>query len=907
MKKQKTGSTSLEYLFGNSFYDKTHVAKLPEQIVIFEQPSRSLPRFELSNDTLRIIYKTAEMLNTKEGPKLLAFHNPYLIWFHQDAKKQSWIPTNQGENAEMENDSQLNSVPQVEGWTDIRGYFVDTHDHKESQTRWSSVNAGFYQDLKLSQGGSKSPTRSYLLDISDEWKGEYSAVYMPEMSLGQNLQPQPQQYHLSLRKHMEDRPGEIIYFQTEEQHEDWRKKFSYAPVFFTDFENRYSQLGQDRKEGSQRILKAQHNKSQETVIARVYDPHHSQDSPRVEEVKVQLLREASILSKLVATGVCRNFRELCYSKTNSFMIVEEYVDQIPFTDWFSTTWCPEHADQTDTAAALSLMADLTNLVVSLNNAGVCHGNLCKDNFFVRTSPASFDSSVAVRMTSTPKIRYQPPEFSGRKTPGFSQMVGCSGFLKTLLGSRKGSFHLIGKESGINSSKMFRGASISFKIMLKGFGRERQQNGKHFTYNNADSSKPHEPQPTPAAKTGMSKADVYALGLLFVEILFGLDCRKACSQGTDSEAQIAKSIQEGSAEVLLGLEPLYNLDSRLVHMLVQMLHSDQVVRPEPQNCLQTISQVLHDCTNPAFKRQASGMKRSTVMSRQTIEGLWSGINSINHRKDSFKFAVPASSTIGAFEIQSAGKVPSEPDRQRSEVKHLLVQPQQESRIKGSSIFERSFQAIKRRSSLGLKTILSLESMISLKTELRAPPGVLLRRLGLSMSQKAISVRPLREHKTHEPSSHSLSPTRSLSLPGVCLTGREYFKPQNKLQKVKLEDGSVDKHYQRSCLHPRKSATQRPDASTRSISLCAQLTFERLKQKSNLSSSNTGSVMLKKKNSLPQSEVMLCKLLTANMIEMASLFSVVDKHTARKPQDIINKFSKPTKIGSFTSTYARIGTD
>ena len=221
----------------------------------------------------------------------------------------------------------------------------------------------------------------------------------------------PNLFGFHLKSAFDSIAGETLLFQTQEQQQRWKAKMALSCVFFADLASRFEckvQLG--HKHGSR--LLCMRNKSQNTshsVRFKEVRPDYG-SATTLEIIKVNMVNEARILLRLRDLRITPRFDELVHTK-HGLGIVEEFLDAIPFTDWFRDTWCFGLGGAKDSLPVLGLLLELSRLLFVLHEAEVSHENISKENICVKITATGESAEGASFLhqdlsTSTPKRRGQ---------------------------------------------------------------------------------------------------------------------------------------------------------------------------------------------------------------------------------------------------------------------------------------------------------------------------------------------------------------------------------------------------------------------------------------------------------------------------------------------------------------------
>ena len=140
----------------------------------------------------------------------------------------------------------------------------------------------------------------------------------------------------------------------------------------------------------------------------------------------------------------------------------------------------------------------------------------------------------------------------------------------------------------------------------------------------------------------------------MEILYGIDIEHALQQPYGIESEFIRKLFDRPKSVLPGREPLYNIDSRVVEMLVWMIDPDQALRPSAKACFNLLQTVLRDTlqnpSQPTVNTKTS--RKMSVLSRFSIEGLESSAGHCSTRR---------LGTISSKHITAAGSISGAPPK------------------------------------------------------------------------------------------------------------------------------------------------------------------------------------------------------------------------------------------------------
>ena len=876
---KKSSASTFNKLFESSFYQKPQsVATTDGNGETDELKIQDLP-LGLSGNTLRYLHDSCEMLHTRNGPKLLALHKNYLVCFKinpdqlfsdlQTIMQESADPALNSYTRDTTQQRGKSAPAQLEGYVEITGFLADTHTSLESR-----MSLAHQEDAILSPdrivGKSTQNSLTGLSELSAPSIGMYSAADASESPFPRSHN-RKRQHYIRLRKNFADRTGETIFFSSSQHFEEWRSKLAAVPVFFTDFEARYSIIDQQPRETSHMVWKVQLKSTNESYKARVIVLDTVLDTLKLQQTKSQLLQEFGVLKKVQNLDITPKMREICWSR-NGFVVVEEALETTTFAEWFSNSWVREYSDNKDLAAVLTLMLDLTALIIAIHAAGVSHGAIDKDHILVKNIPPSFESATTpLIMSSKPTSR--PVEHSIRVD--MSVMVRQSSYLQNLLAGGKPVLNRI--DSSTPTSTMLHKPLQNLKFLLTEFTQTHLESEILQQKDLGTGIKISAADETESSRLKLAQSlDVYLMGVLFLELIYGIDLAKSQSLQIGIHKEIIENFRQGVSEFISKQLPLYRIDPKLATLIGAMLDPNPDDRPTSEECFRRIYQNLQE----QMKRDPQGMRiqiqKSTMLSRQTFEGLYSGISSVHLRKTSFMLDP---SGILPSDLNSQGKNFSTLD-DRSFSKPLIQA--KGGLTKGSLASARAetgtSHSVSSKNS-GLKNLLATANQV--KSSEKASPGTLIRRLQLTCLPKTSGAVQLQSKSVD--CLHSTKRVNKTVFPKVFLSGRDMFRIEQRLTRKVLEDTVLDIASSHVSSLQKESQALRPgNTSNRSLTLRGYATFAKEFRHSVQNSSFAQSLAETKRRGSHQLDLSPAnggKLLN----DGSSLFSLADKQTGRFAQD------------------------
>ena len=322
----------------------------------------------------RIPTKPEQILTASGETKLLAVIEEYLVWYEE-------LPSSDGAIVPI---SATQKVERIVGLACISGMVCQDWLPSQATITAESPELGAHNKVPYSQSLPKPMNGS-------------STV------LG-----------IQLKATFNSSAGEILLFHNLEHKQSWRTKIARACVFFADLVNRFeykSQIG--HKRGS-RVLCVKNKESNSHHILRLKEVEaHIGNFTASDTPKNGIVHEAKILVRLQYSGISARFQELVQTRED-LGIVEEFLDAIPFTDWFRDTWCFGLGGAKDSLPVLGLLLELSRLIRTLHDHGVSHENISKENICVKitdnlhgetmlSESPHINSASTIKSTTQPKL------------------------------------------------------------------------------------------------------------------------------------------------------------------------------------------------------------------------------------------------------------------------------------------------------------------------------------------------------------------------------------------------------------------------------------------------------------------------------------------------------------------------
>lgn len=502
-------------LAGSPFY------KRPPKIVTEVSANGTADNVILIPDIeLAELINTTEPLQTQDGMKMLNVYRGYLLWFQVVEHKPNiaepeplWhdlhgsILQEQQPQIAMDKDMIpiLNGIAKIRGFTLESNSTIDTYISEMSRTTvqppnvFTGVNKLNREALSFAGFGSRTGTGS----ISNKTNSTRSTLFF------------------KLSRSKTGSAHEVLIFGNQAQQDKWRANLAKVPVFFSDFSARYRLLEHLSKDKKFRILLIKDMQTHENCIAKVQKIDNMNDRNEVVKTKLKILNESKILLRLKNSGFTAKFRELCYTQ-DSFIIVEEALDTIPFHNWFKEWWCVDVCNPQNQAPVYLLMLDLAKIVLCLANSDVAHCSFTKSHLLLLNNKSFDRSAVSAVARDTPPNISQPKRMDTVKisnpisvkvikpdidTPGTPKILrglldsGLEGPPSTMNVSGQRKIYVTGFASAVDLKQSQRksGLNQSFRSLLP--DQDFSEHGMEWEYKHL---------------VALS-IDVYNLGLIFYEM------------------------------------------------------------------------------------------------------------------------------------------------------------------------------------------------------------------------------------------------------------------------------------------------------------------------------------------------------------------------------------------------------
>ena len=630
MKTSNHYAQALKGIVSNPFYKKVEEQAEPIRSERTIASNRKITKQKLPflmDGILHKLHQEAKVFQTGDFPKKLTVYQNYLVWFadEQTAPFQgSWVQAQAPAfnfSAHVEQSTRNTQHPVLLGYVNIKGFHVDSNESVDT-----IMGNGEQNDLALMSP--KNPQHKNMYPLGTLNDGQSNTIEdqapSPIFMMEAPRVFQRSKFYFKLHRAKGDPVGETIFFQTKEEQEEWRQKIAAVPVFFGDFDNRFKVVDHLTKEGKSRLLRVSAVLDQQVYIAKTQKISTAEEKKDSEAVKQEFLQESSLLLRLKSAHLSANFMELHFSNS-SCIIVQEELDGILFSDWYSEIWCFELVEVKDATPILSLLLELSMLLLSLNSLNIAHGNLSKESILVQMQlkddhPASIDKVERVRakkrglatlLYSTAKrteklVGYTDSQDLQEGVANFSPESPNSPARRIRNGNTsiysKRRFYILGLAKAVDTTVNIEPKS---KGQIPDTIPGSEPAGRYTTY-----SKRH----------AALASDIFNLGIIFYEILFGIDINKALQQNFGLESEFVSNLVERPHQFIGSREPLYQVDNRLIELLAWMLFPDPTQRPSVREVYSTVECSMMDPTQAAPPVVRGARKHTTFVSRVSMDSM-----------------------------------------------------------------------------------------------------------------------------------------------------------------------------------------------------------------------------------------------------------------------------------------------
>jgi hypothetical protein len=578
---------------------------------------------------------------------------------------------------------------------------------------------------------------------------------------------------------------------------NFRNKLSRALVVFDDFPSKYN-LMVDR--GRNNYILESHGTGK-IYQAQFWELPNGEELSNPGEQLSTILREARVLEALQSTNLAPKFQELS-NYNRKVGIIQEYLDGVSFGEWFRHVWCCKLGQEKGGPEITQLMLDLTLFVQQLHEAKICHNGISKKTLMVKvfadaqSARSKWAEEVEIDISST--LHGQP----NTARVGFQQ----SNYLQKMQ-------KLLTIQSGELKSDRYHQYSL-------GTGRAKLLGEFQFYLINfseacliPSTEVParfgHLIKPSLTCEAHYTKLnsyyskDIYDLGVMFLEMLYGIDLMIFLR--TNLSVIHGASSQTAPARMLSNKEPLYNIDSRVIGILVLMIDADPKQRPSLERIIDNLQTQIKDYNSRRDLKTHSLSKsprNNLYWSNMSLEDLESSIargNSLkgprgtkfsgeNYKQVMTPITNKANKLAPKLNQHSHGTKPPLPENKnfssmvksaqvvhddleegskqknlKSEGTGVEAQTLSGQMIRGLSLFSKT----PRKKEKSIISEVKLEPQHSISPEFIAKKAI----GGLSLSSF--------------PRNQTQRFMNSTNTPAVIYFGREQFKPNNKLQPIRLE--------------------------------------------------------------------------------------------------------------------------
>ena len=761
---------------------------------------------DLSPDNIRKLYYESEPVVTSDNCiKRLVIYQKFLLWFEEirppgSADFSPGSPPKVGTHFTLDYKVCSEEIPTVLGYANLSGFYVESRDLIQPANQYLTMT----NTLFLSKSSAVDPGYNHLPSVDLSMIGD---------SAPQSTVQNPQLRYFKIYPHQRSLVSETIFFDRAEQMNKWRGLLSEAPVFFGDFTQRYRVKEKTTKEGSNQIWHVEDNLTKERLVAKVQPVIDPSDIREVRNLSARVFREANLLLRLKPAHVTSAFKELCFTG-KAFIIVEESMQALRFSNWFSEEWRSEVGARVSPSQVHNLLTDLALVVLTFHSFNIAHGSISKEVLYVKTSANEDQSSMEPTLMSPNNKSSEMQRvgeakdssynvFKTQKTANFchrpnplkreslgplpKERVVLPTVIMTAAQRRR--FCLIGLGTALSFD-----SSSAMRPSIKG---GHQLVPPSFGISPRKSASPSPRTPGYLRETS-PETDVFDLGVIMFEILFGIDIIHATQHTFGIESEFVSLLLKNPGQVMSIKEPIYDVDDRVLHLVGRMLQPDKLNRPSMHECYEILSQVCHypvQIKSPGTRK--AERKFSAFHSKLSMESILVGIENLAfmsaradgslHPSDHMSCFSPTRSPLGRApqvsnfakkaSIQISPRTPEAESHQRFSSPKLVLRPADRSpslapKLKGTEY-------------LPIKVIPFYEKQAfppKGKSDTLARP--VLQKRGTSsprVHETSIDMGTNRSRKLVLNVIRSESPNRSTSNDSrrVCFLAREMFKTENKL--------------------------------------------------------------------------------------------------------------------------------
>ena len=614
--------------------------------------------------------------------------------------------------------------------------------------------------------------------------------------------------------------SETLYFQTVDQQSQWRAKLSSANAFFRDFQELYTIESPLSKSGSKyKYVVRRVDEGREKFVATQYKLYNFDDKKEADDAEKQVLGYCRLLQKLETLEISARFVEAYHDHT-SFTVVEECVASSSFSEWFSNVWSMDLQCLSTQVQVVALLIELTEVVFSLHKVDVSHGGLKKHLVLIKSNQVldleKFQKQQSLAHQQKGRIlglRGQNGKLLKPSEPG------SLAFLQTplhIFPSAQGSKSILASPiSSLGFIHSTAGAEWIRRMFVVGFSEKsidlQQELSKVSDRSCSSVQECRVKLEKIKREFDLSKSsDVYKLGHIFYDIIFGIDIEMALEQTYGVEYEFCSQLLQSPHEYVNSRVPLYKLSKAIMQLLPKMLHPNPHMRPKIHECYK----ILSDCLSRLMKPDISPfqvhskprlsietsfvMLGQTVLARETVAPRLRSNHGTPHSNSvSLISAIAPSSNHYTTNLLSMSK--KEPETP-------LIDKNSKTPRYGTGSLGQS------RCSQG-----------SLSQAVTGKLGSPLVKIASKLSSKLNSLKQIVPGlKRNQDSESKLKAKRSSSCPlsRVCAAGRKLFLPENKLRKVRLSPRVAGSEIPGTKASPNR-VTGTPDALVASVFRGTQL--------------------------------------------------------------------------------------
>ena len=352
------------------------------------------------------IRKRAEMIQTVQGMKNLAFDNNILFWFSNHGQQLSdrslvlngsrndghQLTTPAGANPRPDSPGKSKnlmnftlqpmatnptSTAVLVAWAKLDMNGVDSSDAVEA-----FINSCQQTPSMMSVVSPNKSRNSVNLDASDKVKNPRSANNFKTFeSKGK--------YFLKIHSghNPEDEIVEVLFFESREKLEEWRGWLAKVPVCFLDLKHRYEFIQHRGRDGPYRIVDVRCRRSGAVRNAKIVDCFSNASNgficPKLLHQNIErAVAEILLLRRLEDSTFAEKFMDI-YLSSGQLWIILTHLEGEKLSDWVSRFNSKPSDDPFVVEVLLEIILGLLQIVKLLAKKSVLHGNIASERVLIK--------------------------------------------------------------------------------------------------------------------------------------------------------------------------------------------------------------------------------------------------------------------------------------------------------------------------------------------------------------------------------------------------------------------------------------------------------------------------------------------------------------------------------------------